>query len=53
MVNELADFTEVTEMAAGSGSEVYQALLFGRGISSMGMGERSKSEVTYLYHNKL
>ena len=37
MVNVLTDFPEVTEMAAGSGSEVYQDVLFGRGLSSTGM----------------
>ena len=40
MVSVLIDFPEVTEISAGSGSEVYQALLFGGGLSSMVMGER-------------
>ena len=43
MVNLLPDFPEATEMAAGSGSEVYRDFCSARGLSSMGMGGRFKS----------
>ena len=46
MVNALPEFPEVTETTAGIVSEVYQAILFGRGISSMGMGGIFKSGLT-------
>ena len=32
-------------MEAGSGSEVYRDILFGSGLSSMGMGGRFKSGI--------
>ena len=37
LVKILIDLSYVTEMASGSSSEVYQDLLFGRVLSSMGM----------------
>ena len=45
MVNVLPDFTKVTEISAGSVSEVYRDILFGRGVLSMVMGGRIKAGV--------
>ena len=39
-------FSEVIEIAAGSRSEVYQALFFGWGLLTMGRGGRSKAGLT-------
>ena len=38
----ITDFPEATEMAAGSGPGVYQALLLGLELSSVGMRGRFK-----------
>ena len=40
VVKVLTGFSEATDMAAGSRSGVYQALLCGRGLSPMVMGGR-------------
>ena len=45
MVKLLTDFPEAKYLAAVIGSGVYQALLSGRGLSSMVMGVRSKDEL--------
>ena len=42
MVKILIEFTYESEMASGSGSGVYQDLLFGLELSSRGMGGRFK-----------
>ena len=42
MVKVLTEFPQVTEMVAGNRSEVYQDILFRRGLSSMVMGDRFK-----------
>ena len=44
-VKVLADFPEATEMASGSGSGIQRALLFGRGLSSMGTRGRFKARI--------
>ena len=46
MFNVLTEFPEVTEIAPRSGSEVYRALFFGQGLSSMRMRGRFKSGIT-------
>ena len=46
MVKFIKYFTELTEISSGSILEVYMALLFGRGLSSMGMGGILKSRKT-------
>ena len=46
MDNLLTEFPEVTGMSYGSVSEVYRDILFGRGLSSMGMGGIFKSLLT-------
>ena len=47
MVKLIKYFTELTEISSGSILEIYMALLFGRGLSSMRMG------VTLKYGKKL
>ena len=47
MVKFIKYFTELTEISSGSILEIYMALLFGRGLSSMRMG------VTLKYGKKL
>ena len=43
MVKFIKYFTKLIEISSGSILEVYMALLFGRGLSSMGMGGILKS----------
>ena len=46
VVKTLPEFTEETEMASGSGSEVYWDLLFRQGLLSIVMGRRFKYGLT-------
>ena len=46
MVKFIKYFTEIIEISSGSILEVCMALLFGRGLSSMGMGGILKSGKT-------
>ena len=46
MVKFIKYFTELTEISSGRILEVYMALLFGRGLSSMGIGGILKSGKT-------